>query len=74
MRSARELPCDLGHRLMERVAMPRTRTDHQALTVSQLALRWGISRDHARQLILAGLVPGAFTIPRLAGPLPETSS
>jgi hypothetical protein len=43
--------------------MPRTKAECQALTAGQLALRWGISRDHARQLILNGHVPGAFTIP-----------
>jgi hypothetical protein len=33
------------------------------LTLDQLAKRWGISRDHVRQLVDAGHLPGAFTIP-----------
>jgi hypothetical protein len=43
--------------------MPRTVTSCQALTVGQLARRWGVSVDRVRQLVRAGHLPGAFTIP-----------
>jgi excisionase family DNA binding protein len=33
------------------------------LTVGQLARRWGVGRDHVRQLINDGRLPGVFTIP-----------
>jgi hypothetical protein len=43
--------------------MPRSKTNCETLTIGQLARRWGISRDHARQLVDAGYLPGAFKIP-----------
>jgi hypothetical protein len=43
--------------------MPLTKTERRSLTLGQLARRWGLSRDHARQLVLDGHLPGAFTIP-----------
>lgn len=43
--------------------MPRPKTTCQALTVGQVAKRWGISRDHVQQLINDGCLPGVFTIP-----------
>lgn len=43
--------------------MPRTPTTCHCLTAGQLAKRWGIGRDHVRQLIDNGCLPGVFTIP-----------
>lgn len=43
--------------------MPRAPTPCQTLTVGQLAKRWGISRDHVRQLIEGGHLGGVFSIP-----------
>lgn len=43
--------------------MPRSKEDCQTLTVGQLARRWGISRDHVRQIIDEGRLPGVFRIP-----------
>ncbi len=43
--------------------MPRKPTNCQAVTIGQLAKRWGISRDHVRQLLSDGCLPGVFTIP-----------
>ena len=43
--------------------MPREDTPCQALTVGQLAKRWGVSADRVRQLIRNGQLPGTFTIP-----------
>jgi hypothetical protein len=35
----------------------------QALTVGQLAKRWGISTNRVRQLVEGGYLPGVFMIP-----------
>jgi excisionase family DNA binding protein len=43
--------------------MPRTTTTCQTLTIGQLARRWGISRDHVRQIIQDGHLRGVFSIP-----------
>jgi hypothetical protein len=43
--------------------MSENQTALQALTVGQLARRWGISPDRVRQLVNSGQLPGAFTIP-----------
>src|SRR4051794_10652702 len=43
--------------------MARPATPCQALTTGQLARRWGVGVDRVRQLVLGGLLPGAFTIP-----------
>jgi excisionase family DNA binding protein len=43
--------------------MPRTAASRETLTMGQLARRWGISRDHVRQLVASGSLPGVFTIP-----------
>ncbi len=43
--------------------MPRTAITCQALTIGQLAKRWGIGRAHVRQLIDGGHLAGVFTIP-----------
>jgi hypothetical protein len=51
--------------------MPRTETTCQALTIGQLARRWGVSADRVRKLVLGGQLPGAFVIPS-AGRYGET--
>src|SRR5262245_50795361 len=43
--------------------MPRTAITCQALTIGQLAKRWGIGRNHVRQLVDDGHLAGVFTIP-----------
>ena len=43
--------------------MPRPKTQCEALTIGQLAKRWGIGRDHARGLVNHKVNRGAFTIP-----------
>jgi hypothetical protein len=43
--------------------MPRPQAQCQALTIGQLAKRWGVSADRVRKLVLGGHLPGAFTIP-----------
>jgi hypothetical protein len=43
--------------------MARNRNTAQALTVGQLARRWGVSVERVRQLVASGQLPGAFTIP-----------
>jgi excisionase family DNA binding protein len=43
--------------------MARPVTTCEAMTVGQVAKRWGISRDHVRRLIDEGRLPGVFTIP-----------
>lgn len=43
--------------------MPRTATQPGALTIGQLAKRWGVSGDRVRQLLECGLLPEAFRIP-----------
>jgi hypothetical protein len=45
------------------LVMARTQTSCMALTVGQLARRWGVSADRVRQLIRSGHLPGVFTIP-----------
>src|SRR5262249_30212442 len=44
-------------------SMPRSQTHCQALTIGQLARRWGVSPDRVRELVESGLLPGAFSIP-----------
>jgi hypothetical protein len=43
--------------------MPSPPTQREALSVGQLARRWGISVDRVRRLVQGGHLPGAFTIP-----------
>jgi hypothetical protein len=43
--------------------MPRPQAQCQTLTLGQLAKRWGISRDHVRQLIEDGHLGGVFRVP-----------
>jgi hypothetical protein len=43
--------------------MPRSPGSCQALTIGQLARRWGVGVERIRQLVHSGLLPGAFTIP-----------
>jgi hypothetical protein len=45
------------------MVMPRKQITCDALTVGQLARRWGVSADRVRQLVQSGRLPGAFTIP-----------
>ncbi len=52
--------------------MPRPQTQCEALSVGQLAKRWGVSTDRIWQLIRAGHLPEAFTIPS-AGRYGETT-
>ncbi|MCA9213370.1 MAG: helix-turn-helix domain-containing protein [Planctomycetales bacterium] len=51
--------------------MHRKVDDKQALSVGQVAKRWGIGRDRVRQLVDGGHLPGAFCIPS-AGKYGET--
>jgi hypothetical protein len=44
--------------------MPRSVTQSEAITIGQLAKRWGIGVDRARSLVVdEGVIPGAFKIP-----------
>jgi hypothetical protein len=43
--------------------VPRGATACEALTVGQLARRWGVSAHRVRQLALGGRLPGAFVMP-----------
>src|SRR4051794_18692446 len=43
--------------------MPRKEETRLALTIGQLAKRWGVGTDRVRRLVLAGPLPGTFTIP-----------
>ena len=43
--------------------MPDEKSKCGALTIGQLAKRWGISPDRARGLVETGQLPGAFVIP-----------
>jgi hypothetical protein len=46
-----------------RQAMPRPRTQLDALSPGQLARRWGLSVDRVRRLIEGGKLPGSFKVP-----------
>jgi hypothetical protein len=43
--------------------MPRPKTKPEAFTIGQLAQHWAVGKDRVQSLVLAGLIPGAFTIP-----------
>lgn len=43
--------------------MPRPQTQLEALTLGQLARRWGVSAARVRVLVESGRLPGAFRIP-----------
>lgn len=43
--------------------MPRNPQTRDALTVGQLAQRWGVSAARIQQLAAGSKLPGAFTIP-----------
>jgi hypothetical protein len=43
--------------------MPRPSSQTEALTIGQLARRWGVSAARVRSLVSSGQLPGAFTIP-----------
>jgi hypothetical protein len=60
---ARQRLCGILAPLFPLDTMPRTSTTCQALTIGNLAKRWGISRDHVRQIIEDGHLEGVFSIP-----------
>ena len=43
--------------------MPRPKTKPEAFTIGQLAQHWAVGKDRVQSLVLAGRIPGAFTIP-----------
>ncbi len=43
--------------------MPRPKTKPEAFTIGQLAQKWAVGKDRVQSLVLAGRIPGAFTIP-----------
>jgi len=43
--------------------MPRHRATIEALTVGQLAKRWGLGPKHVRELVNSDLLPDSFEIP-----------
>lgn len=43
--------------------MPRSRITCEALSIGQLAKRWGVSADRVRGLVETGQLPGAFKVP-----------
>jgi hypothetical protein len=43
--------------------MPRSRLTCEALSIGQLAKRWGVSANRIRGLVEAGQLPGAFKVP-----------
>lgn len=43
--------------------MARSKTQCRALSVGQLASRWGLSADRVRRLLDSGRLPGAFKVP-----------
>jgi len=47
----------------EVTAMARSATQRGALSVGQLARRWGLGADRVRRLVESGLLPGSFTVP-----------
>ena len=52
-----------SNNLSELVAMARSATQRGALSVGQLARRWGLGADRVRRLVESGLLPGAFKVP-----------
>lgn len=47
----------------EVVAMARSATQRGALSIGQLARRWGLGVDRVRRLVENGLLPGSFKVP-----------
>jgi len=47
----------------EAVAMARSATQRGALSIGQLARRWGLGADRVRRLVENGLLPGSFKVP-----------
>ena len=43
--------------------MARSATQRGALSIGQLARRWGLGADRVRRLVENGLLPGAFKVP-----------
>ena len=43
--------------------MPRFPAQLEALSIGQLAKRWGVSADRVRGLVETGQLPGAFKVP-----------
>ncbi len=43
--------------------MTRPKTQRGALSVGQLARRWGLGPDRVRRLVESGLLPGSFKVP-----------
>jgi hypothetical protein len=43
--------------------MARSRTQRGALSMGQLARRWGLGVDRIKRLIESGLLPGSFKVP-----------
>ena len=43
--------------------MARSATQRGALSVGQLARRWGLGADRVRRLVDNGLLPGSFKVP-----------
>jgi hypothetical protein len=43
--------------------MPRSAKQLEALSIGQLARRWGVSPDRVRGLVETGQLPGAFEVP-----------
>ena len=47
--------------------MPRSPTQLEALSIGQLAKRWGVSADRVRGLVKTGQLPGSFKVPSVGG-------
>lgn len=47
----------------EVMAMARSATQRGALSIGQLARRWGLGADRVRRLVENGLLPGSFKVP-----------
>lgn len=43
--------------------MARAKTNRAALSVDQLARRWGLGSERVRRLVEMGLLPGSFKVP-----------
>lgn len=43
--------------------MARSATQRGALSIGQLARRWGLGADRVRRLVDNGLLPGSFRVP-----------
>lgn len=43
--------------------MARSTTERGALSIGQLARRWGLGAERIRRLVENGLLPGAFKVP-----------